>query len=234
MTHLKSTVLLSLLLVTACSDKGTRQAQTSSHDSSAIHVATTDTTKPVVTPELKNCFNYNEATSWDDVAEKYDYDFQAYAHENKKYLKGKIRLTDKQAKLILYGDDETVDITNIWSEEVVATEDIDKYLNDNEFYITDTIASKPKWTALLIEKIEANGSQRFLVTVDQDKRAISKVRIAFYFRSGTYTATDGSRPPWFATKTACIYDNLTIKTDNNQGDTRTYSINEKGQIAEVK
>lgn len=234
MTQLKSTILLSLLLTTACSEKNTRQGQASSQDSSAVKVSSTDTVKPVMTPEPKYCIDYGEANSWDNVAEMYEYDFQAYSHKNPKYFKGKRRMANKQAKLFLFGDEESVDITNIWSEEVVSTEDINEYLNNNEFYLTDTIASKPKWTALLIEKIEVNGSQKFLLTVDQNQRLISNVRIAFYFRSGTYTATDGSRPPWFATKTACIYDSLIIKTDNNQGDIRTYNIDEKGHIAEVK
>jgi hypothetical protein len=220
--------------MTACNEKNTRQGQASIDASSDMKVPTNDTVKPVMTPELKYCIDYDEAKSWDNVAEKYNYVFQDYSHKNHKYLKGKRQLTNKQAKLFLFGEDESVDITNIWSDEVVSTEDVNEYLANNEFYLTDTIAKKPGWTALIIEIIDVDGSEKFLVTLDKNKRPISKTRIAFYCRSGTYTATDGSRPPWFATKTACIYENLTIKTDNNQGDTKTYSIDQKGHIAKVK
>ncbi len=48
--------------------------------------------------------------------------------------------------------------------------------------------------------------------------------------NGTYTADNGSRPPWFALKTCCFDKNLIIETNDNQGEEKKYVIDESGKI----
>jgi hypothetical protein len=54
--------------------------------------------------------------------------------------------------------------------------------------------SNKKWTALLIEEIENSiwdqHSNKYLVTVDKKQNLISKYRMAYYGRFGTFTCCD--------------------------------------------
>lgn len=228
-------MLLIIVLLTVCDYNSTKLLKVFiSFDSSDVKVASADTNILVVKKDSIVCIDYGDLKSWEDIAEKYNYDFKIYSHKNKRYFINKKRLTFKQAKQLFFGDKDSVDITNIWSDEVILKEGLKQHLEYNEFYLIDTVAKRSDWIVMLIEKLETNGSQIFVLTVDKNQKLISKMIAGFYFRSGTKMGKDGSRFPWFAKKVACIDGNLIIKTDDNQGIIKTYSINKQGIIKEVK
>jgi hypothetical protein len=228
-------MLLILVILSACDYNDTKDQKVFiGFDSSDVKVSYKDTNKVVVKGDSIVCINYEDAKSWEDLAEKYNYDFKLYSHKSKRYLINKKRLTFKQTKQTLFGDKDSVDINNIWSDELVLKENVKQHFENNEFYLIDTVATRSDWQVVLIEKLETNGSQTFVLTVDKNHKLISKILAGFYFRSGTKMGNDGSRFPWFAKKEACIDGSLKIKTDDNQGVIKTYSIDKRGIIKEEK
>ena len=143
MTQLKTSILFILVFLTACNDKKpeNQKQHTMIKSDTITKASTVDTTKLTLTEEALFCIDYHEANSWDRVDEKYDYDFQAFSHKNKNYLKRKKRLTNKQVKQMFVGHGDAIDITNIWADEVVSAETADEYLNNNEFYLFQPIIS---------------------------------------------------------------------------------------------
>jgi len=190
------------------------------------------------------CIDYAELT----FDEEKDYSILDYSREHKEYLQGKIQLTEENVRKLLLGNKEMVEITNYWDEVVVDTITAEEYLEERDFYLTNIVHSNKKWTAIIIETIESSTSDKYLVTIDQKQTLISKYRIAFWGRFGTYTGEsyeitdeDGNilysyeRKPWYTGSESCINKDLTIGINYSIGGfVANLFIDNKGNIVKTK
>ncbi|MDD4575935.1 MAG: hypothetical protein PHI36_05865 [Bacteroidales bacterium] len=175
-------------------------------------------------------------------------------------LEGKTELTEENVKKMFLGNKKVIEIRNYHTDEVVDTITSEKYLENRTFYLQNIVQSNKKWTALIIEEIENDfwdkSSDKYLVTIDKKQNLISKYRIAYYGRFGTYTCCDEDengniiqyededeygnvimrdmcgRCPWYTGDSGCLNKDLTIRLEgrtNNQA-----FIDKKGNIIMVK
>lgn len=175
-------------------------------------------------------------------------------------LEGKTKLTEENVKKMFLGNSEVVEIRNYWRDEVVETQTAENYLSIRTFYLQNVVLSNKKWTAIIIEVIDNdlwdNHSDKYIVTIDKKQNLISKYRIAFYGRFGTYTCCDVDengniiqyededeegnlimrdmcgRCPWYTGESGCIDKDLMIR---QEGDiTPKAFIDKKGNIIKTK
>lgn len=175
-------------------------------------------------------------------------------------LEGKTELTEENVKKIFLGNKKAVEIRNYLTDEVVDTITAEQYLKNRTFYLRNFVSSNKKWTAIIIEEIIDDDwdkhSDKYLVTIDKKQNLISKYRIAYYGRFGTYTCCDEDengniiqyedededgkiimrdmcgRCPWYTGDIGCVNKDLTIRLEgrtNNQA-----FIDKKGNIIKVK
>jgi hypothetical protein len=171
-------------------------------------------------------------------------------------LEEKIKLTEENVKKMFLGNSEVVEIRNYWSDEVVETETAEDYLAIRTFYLQNIILSNKKWTAIIIEEIQNTiwdkSSDKYLVTIDKKQNLISKYRIAYYGRFGSYTCCeededgnpfvfededghiveDCGRCPWYTGNSGCIDKDLTISHEDE--DKQKAFIDKKGNIIKLK
>lgn len=175
-------------------------------------------------------------------------------------LDGKTKLTDENIKKMFLGNSEVVEIRNYWTDEVVETQTAENYLSLRTFYLQNVVLSNKKWTAIIIEVIDNdlwdNYSDKYIVTIDKKQNRISKYRIAFYGRFGTYTCCDEDengniiqyeeedeegnlimrdmcgRCPWYTGESGCIDKDLMIRQEGDN--TPKAFIDKKGNIIKTK
>jgi len=190
------------------------------------------------------CIDHSESTFDEDN----NYDILDYSRGDEEYLQGKIKLTEENVRKMLLGNKNIFERTNYWHEEVVDTITVEEYLKDKDFYLTNVVSSNEKWTAIIIETIDSGTSDKYLVTIDQHQNLISKFRIAFWGRFGTYTGEsyviedeDGNilysyeRHPWYTSVTGCIDKDLTIGKNYSMGGfTAGLFIDDNGNIVKKK
>jgi hypothetical protein len=175
-------------------------------------------------------------------------------------LDGKTELTEENVKKMFLGNKKAVEIRNYLTDEVVDTITAEQYLKNRTFYLRDIVSSNKKWTAIIIEEITDDTwdmySDKYLVTIDKKQNLISKYRIAYYGRFGTYTCCDEDengniiqyededeygniimrvmcgRCPWYTGDSGYINKDLTIRLEgriNNQA-----FIDKKGNIIKIE
>lgn len=173
-------------------------------------------------------------------------------------LQGKTKLTKENVEKMFLGNSEVVEIRNYWTHDVVETQTAENYLSQRSFYLQNVVSSNKKWTALIIEVIDSgnNYSDKYVVTMDKKQNLISKYRIAFYGRFGTYTCCDEDengniiqyeevddegnlimrdmcgRCPWYTGESGCIDKDLMIRQVGDN--TAKAFIDKKGNITRTK
>ena len=79
MIQFKNLMLLIIVLLTVCDYNSTKLLKVFiSFDSSDVKVASADTNILVVKKDSIVCIDYGDLKSWEDIAEKYNYDFKIY------------------------------------------------------------------------------------------------------------------------------------------------------------
>lgn len=171
-------------------------------------------------------------------------------------LERKTQLTAENVKKMFLGNSEVVEMINYWTDEVVETQTIENYLSIRTFYLQNVVLTSKKWTAIIIEVISNDLSDKYIVTIDNKQTLISKYRIAFYGRFGTYTCCDEDengniiqyededeegnlivrdmcgRCPWYTGLSGCIDKDLIIREVGDN--TPKAFINKKGEIIKTK
>jgi hypothetical protein len=196
------------------------------------------------------CIDYSDA-KFGEYDEIIDYNLQ-----------GKIQLTEENVRKMFLGCKNTVEIISYEDGKVVDKITTEEYLKGKAFYLTHIVLSNKKWTAIIIEEIDYEPtytqSDKYLVTIDKKQNLISKYRIAFYGKFGTYTCDcvemeyededgniitekdeDGNiiescgRCPWFTGADGCIDKDLTIGVDAGQFYSSKAFIDKEGNIVKI-
>ncbi len=125
------------------------------------------------------CIDYSDAT-FGEYDEIIDYN-----------LERKIELTEENVRKMFLGNKDMIEIISYETHEVVNYITAEEYLEDREFYLQDIVSSNKKWTAIIIEEIDYGRtftmSNKYIVTIDENQNLITKYRIAYYGKFGTYT-----------------------------------------------
>lgn len=169
-------------------------------------------------------------------------------------LEESIELAEENVRKMFLGNKDKVEIKSYYDEEVVDTLTAEEYLKDRAFYLKDTVFSNENWTAIILEEIDYGSdwsahSDKYLITIDNNQDLISKYRIAYYGRFGTYTCDceefededeEGNivtyencgRCPWYTGRDGCINKDLTIKREGSVENEAF--IDNDGYIVEIK
>jgi len=197
-----------------------------------LHTDTTTKIDSIKNTDRLNCFDYSEAESFD--LDKDAYTYIKYSQRDKKYLKGKKRLSANFVINKLFGGLDSINTENLWTGEVVDKVEISNYISSPIFYLIDTILNTNKFTGIVYEEIDNEGSIKYFSTISKKNRFISRISIACFVHCGSYTAEDGSRPPWYTGKGGCFLNDSTIEVNPDQGESIKYKLNKNGFIIEIK
>jgi hypothetical protein len=101
-----------------------------------------------------------------------------------------------------------------------------------------TLFCKPLYIQeVVIERIENRdseyGSEKYFCTFNRSGNLVSRISVAFYLHSGSYTNEEGGRSSFWAEKKACISKGLVITTDDGQATIRKYKILTNGKIVRI-
>ena len=234
-----STLMLFLIL-TACGGKKNEQSNNnliSSSPEAISEVRNHDTiSQDSVLVKIDNtliCFDYSEAESFN--LDKDAYNYRSYTRRDKNYLKGKTKISKKNVSKNLFGGLDSIDIENIWSGEIVDKVELGTYISSNDFYLIDTIFNSEIFLGIVYEAMDDEGSIKYFSTINKKGKFISRISIACYLHSGSYTAGDGSRPPWYGERGGCINKDTTIVVNESQAESAIkYKIYTDGKIVETK
>ncbi len=159
--------------------------------------------------------------------------YEGYS-KRKKDLKGKIKLSLKNVIKHLFSGVDSIKIENIYSGEMFDNELKEDYISKYEFYILDTLLNSEVFTGLIYEQIDNENSYKYFTTINKKGKFIARVLIACYVHSGSYTAGDGSRLPWYDGFDACITKDSIIEIGGSQGgDEKRYKIQPDGKIIKI-
>jgi len=125
-------------------------------------------------------------------------------------------------------------VQNLWDRDTVDIEPIDDYLKSNLVYESNVVIKAQQYVGIVFGRDELSGSEMYFCTFTKKGTLISKIQLAFYMHSGSYTTEDGEKAPFYAEKTGCINKDFTITTDVDTGEPRKYKILASGKIIEIK
>ncbi len=202
----------------------------------------TDSIKDVITDSL------NQPDSMFAISEEFCVDyagtetflpanesFVEFTKRSKNYFKGKQHVSGIFVKENFLMDQDSFVIKNIWTEESTGEKiSTENYIKNTDFYLADTIIRTDLFTGLVYEAIDAEGSSKFLCTLDSSGKLISTINIAFFLHSGSSTADDGSKIPWYANKKGCIQRDLRIYFVSDISIKKLFQILDNGKIIELK
>jgi len=183
----------------------------------------------VKTGDTLICVDYAESESFSSKDEGYDY--KGYVARNKAYLLGKTKLTKKNIRKQLFSGVDSIDIENIYDGQLLEKKGLNDYISGFEFYLLDTVFDTEYFIGVIYEQIFDEGAFKYFSTINKNGEYISRIIIACYVHSGSYTAGDGSRPPWYSGYMGCIGKDSIIEIGGPQASVeKKYRILASGKI----
>jgi len=159
-----------------------------------------------------------------------------YEHKRKGYFNGKTKVSEDYVGKYLYDDMWAISDTTVWDRDT--TQETSADINA-EYYLIKTVKTNPKYNWIVYEKLTDEESTKYFLTVDKKGGFISRIMIAWYGASGTFTDDQGGRQPYYTSISGCISQDGTIQLvdDRNQQiitvDNDTYKVHPDGQISRV-
>ncbi|MCR6641173.1 MAG: hypothetical protein NVV82_19800 [Sporocytophaga sp.] len=74
----------------------------------------------------------------------------------------------------------------------------------------------------------------YFCTYTKKGELISKIPLAFYIHTDSYTTEDGGRAPFYSEKTGCINKDYSIITYADPEETQKYKLSANGKIIKIK
>jgi len=194
--------------------------------------------KPVLKTVVKAdtpliCIDYDEIGLFDPEKGS----FKEFEEKRKSYFKGKTELTQDIIQHLFLGLD-SISRENIWDGSILGKTEVLEYISNVDFYLINTVLKKPLYTGFIYEELTDEESKKYFSTIDKKGNFISRVLIAEYGQSGTYSGDDDSRHPYYTGINGCIYKDLTIEVNGTDGvdvtsDNGKYKIQPDGKIVKV-
>jgi hypothetical protein len=177
---------------------------------------------------LPFCIKYSEDTK--SSIENYDFE----SNQDEGNFTDEDTLNDLIVRKFFFGGKNKVYVQNLWSGDTMDVDSINNYLKSNTIYLTSILIKTRKFVGIVFSRDEAEGSEIYFCTFNKNGKLISKIQLAFYMHSGSYTNEEGGRSPWYAEKIGCIEKDFTINTDNGQNETLKYQILTSGKIMKIE
>jgi hypothetical protein len=184
------------------------------------------------TDTLPYCAEYTEDQK--EFFNPPEFDFKHYPGKMAAYINDSLMLSVDWVKQFLYPNEKRVVVYDLRTGDTLYTDSITAYIARHTFYANGILVKNMKFIGLIVERLETDGSEKYLCTFDRDGKLLSKLSLGYYLHSGSYAMDDaGLRAPYYEEKTGCIDTDLTIKVKLNHTDSR-YTVMPDGKIVEVK